>query len=631
MTPSEAPASEATLLPPIVVDGVFFQLARTGIARVWQTLLGLWAGTPFGDRLVVIDRARTMPRIAGIRYHDAPPLNYGDIEADRRVVQSACDAVGAALFISSYYTYPLTTPSVAMVYDMIPEVLGADLSQPMWKQKTLAFAYAQRFTAISECTARDLQRFAGRPVQVQVDYTGCDFETPTPEQVADFRRRHGITRPYFMTSGSRNSYKNAALFFRAFARFGDARKDYAIVCTGGGELDPQCRADAGAANVHVVLLDDLDLRCAYAGAQALIYPSRYEGFGLPVLEAMACECPVITSRASSMPEVGGNAVLYLDLGHDEEGQLIELLKYVQRPEVRSELIARGRVQKLKFTWRTMVAGLEKLLTETAGSRSVERLAPEVSPTDVVLIDGALRLRLPAGHPLPALQREHRLFQRLTSSLGAVLEDGDLAVLAGAGHGHTLARLHAARPGLALLAIEKDATRHAYLRANAQALGGGALPATVRLLHAELGSPALPDLDAAVAEAGALGGAARLRLVSCEIGQGAPILAGAAGLCAAARPLLHFTCQFGAEPDAADPWRERLHALCALGYSGFCLLDNFGNPMAELATPAALDQALAYLARQNRRQAARTLYYYDVLAFTERDAARARRAIELHVA
>ncbi|MEP6503296.1 MAG: glycosyltransferase family 1 protein [Betaproteobacteria bacterium] len=618
---------------PIVVDGVFFQLARTGIARVWMTLLGMWAGTEFGNRLVVIDRARTAPRVPGIRYHDAPALNYGDIDGDRRVVQAACDAVGAALFISTYYTYPITTPSVVMVYDMIPEVLNANLQEPMWKQKTLAFAYAERFTAISECTARDLQRFAGRPVQVQVDYTGCEFETPTPEQVADFKKRHGITRPYFMTSGSRNSYKNAALFFRAFKLFGDARKDYAIVCTGGGELDAQCRADAGDANVHVVLLDDLDLRCAYAGAQALIYPSRYEGFGLPVLEAMACECPVITSRASSMPEVGGNAVLYLDLGKDEEGQLIELLKYVQKPEVRSELIARGRVQKLKFTWKTMAEGVEKLLATTADSHSADaarHVPAAVAPSDVVIVDGALRLRLPATHPLPTLQRDHRLFQRLASSLGAVLDDGDIAVVAGAGHGNTLVRLHAARPALAVVAIEKEATRFAYLRANAQGLGEGAIPLNVLLLHAELGSSALSGIDGAIAEAGSLGGADRVRLICSDIGQGVDVIAGAAKVCAASQPMLFFTCQFGAEPSSSQAWRERLHALFAFGYSGFWLFDNFGNPIVEASTARSLDQALDYLARQNQRKAARTVYYYDVLAFAPRDAERAQRAVELHV-
>jgi glycosyltransferase involved in cell wall biosynthesis len=617
---------------PIVVDGVFFQLGRTGIARVWMTLLGLWAPTEFGRRLVVIDRARTAPRVPGIRYHDAPALNYADLDGDRRIVQQACDEVGAAAFISSYYSYPLTTPSVGMVYDMIPEVLGADMNYPMWKQKTLAFEYAKKFTAISESTARDFQRFAGRPVDIQVDYTGCDFAPPTPEQVADFKRRHRITRPYFMTSGTRTSYKNAQLFFAGFAHFGDERRNYSIVCTGGGELDAQCRALAGDAEVHVVLLDDLDLRCAYAGAISLVYPSRYEGFGLPVLEAMACECPAITSRASSLPEVGGPATLYIDLGKDEEGQMFELLKFVQRPEVRAELVSRGRVQARKFTWTAMADGVERLLAETADGSAPARRMATPHTDDQVLRVGTARVCLPAAHPLPALQREHKLYQRLPAALAAVLDDGDLAVIAGAGHGATLATLHSARPALGVLAIEKDATRFAYLRANAQELGGGGgLPANVQLQHAELGSSALPGIDAAVSECGALGGATRLRLISCDVGaDGAAILAGAATLCAAMRPMLHVSCQFGADDAALPAWRTRLQALLDAGYAGFWIIDNFGNPIVEVSTLRALDQAFAYLQRQHQRRATRTLYHFELLAFALRDAARAGRAIERHV-
>ena len=216
---------------------------------MWQSLLGLWSGTPFGDRLVVMDRNRTMPRLPGIRYVDAPGLNYGDLEGDRRIVQDVCDELGAALFISTYYSHPLTTPSVAMVHDMIPEAMGFDMTQPMWRQKTMALAYAGSFIAISRSTARDLQRFLGRPVDVtralqrQRPRAG-DAPTRSPTSA----RRHGIERPYFMTSGSRADYKNAALFFSAFARFGDARKDYSIVCTGGGTLDDASRAAAGDAS-----------------------------------------------------------------------------------------------------------------------------------------------------------------------------------------------------------------------------------------------------------------------------------------------------------------------------------------------------------------------------------------------
>jgi len=609
-------------LAPIVIDGVFFQIGRSGIARVWSSLLQLWVGTPFGERLVVIDRARTAPRVPGIRYHDAAGLNYNDLEGDRRLVQDVCDEVGAALFMSTYYSYPLTTPSMAMVYDMIPEVMGYDLSTPMWRQKRQALAYAGSYTAISHSTARDLARFSDKPVDVRVDYTGSDFAPVSAEEVADFRRRHGIVRPYFMTSGSRADYKNAALFFAAFARFGEARKDYAIVCTGGGQLDAASQAAAGEASVHVAIFDDHDLRCAYAGALALVYPSRYEGFGLPVLEAMACECPVITANASSLPEVGGDAVLYIELGNDEQAQTFELLQAVQRPDVRASLVERGRVQARKFSWQTMADGVSAALQAAADAQPARapRVTPApVRPDDQVLPVGSLRCRLPAASPLAGVRREHPLFDRFTSALGAVLDDGDAVVVAGAGHGTSLAALADARPALNLLAIERDAERFAYLRTNASAPRAG----RTQLLHADLGSLALAGIDAAVHEARV----ERVRLVVSPIGAlGAEVLGGAAALCASARPMLHFSCQVGTD---AEPWRQRLRALWACGYTGFWMLDNFGNPICEATQPRVLDQMLDSLLRQNQRRASRTLYYYDVLAFADRDAARAARAIEMH--
>jgi len=614
---------------PIVIDGVFFQIGRSGIARVWQSLLALWSGTPFGDRLVVMDRARTIPRLPGIRYVDAAGLNYGDLEGDRRVVQDVCDDLGAALFISTYYSHPLTTPSVAMVHDMIPEAMGFDMTQPMWRQKTMALAYASRFIAISQSTARDLQRFVRRPVDVAVHYNGNDLAPVTAAEIADFRRRHGIVRPYFMTSGSRADYKNAALFFSAFARFGEARRDYAIVCTGGGTLDAASQAAAGAAQLHVAIFDDHDLRCAYASALALVYPSRYEGFGLPVLEAMACECPVVTSSASSLPEVGGDAVLYIELGADEEAQTFELLQRVQRPEERASLIERGRAQARKFTWQAMADGVAGALQAAADARPAP--SPRVTPAavaanDPLLAIGQLRCRLPAAHPLPGLQREHRLFGRLPSALGAVLDDGDGVVIAGAGFGVSLAQLADARPALDVLAIERDAARYAYLRTNAAVLRAGG----VHLLHAELGSPALAGIDAALRETAARPGMDRVRLVASTAGAAGPaLLAGAAELCASARPMLYFSCQVGGDANGADAWRQRLRALWACGYAGFWMLDNFGNPICEATQPRVLDQLLDSLLRQNQRRASRTLYYYDVLAFGEHDAPRAARAIELH--
>ena len=340
---------------------------------------------------------------------------------------------------------------------------------------------------------------------------------------------------------------------------------------------------------------------------------------------MACECPAITSTASSLPEVGGEAVLYIELGATEEDQAFELLQRVQRPEVRADLVERGRAQARKFSWKAMADGVAAALQSAADARPAP--APRVTPAavradDQLLAIGALRCRLPATSSLAGLKREHRLYDRFASSLGAVLDDGDGVVVAGAGFGTTLTALADARSSLKLLGIERDATRFEYLRGNASAL-----PATgMKLLHAELGSPEMPDIDAAVREARIDG----VHLLVSTVGTGgADVLGGATALCGAALPMLYFTCQIGSDASGDAVWRERLRSLWALGYDGFWVFDNFGNPICEATQPRVLDQLLDHLLRQNQRRASRTLYYYDILAFGERDAARAGRSVDLH--
>ena len=90
-------------------------------------------------------------------------------------------------------------------------------------------------------------------------------------------------------------------------------------------------------------LSDEELRLAYAGAAALVYPSRYEGFGLPVAEAMACGCPVITTKLASLPEVAGDAALYVD--PDDPKSLREALNAVRDPERRATLVAAGTFRR----------------------------------------------------------------------------------------------------------------------------------------------------------------------------------------------------------------------------------------------------------------------------------------------
>jgi glycosyltransferase involved in cell wall biosynthesis len=113
----------------------------------------------------------------------------------------------------------------------------------------------------------------------------------------------------------------------------------------------------------MVLLNDDELQAAYSGAIALAYPSRYEGFGLPVLEAMACSCPAITCRNSSIPEVGGEAVVYVD--PDSVEQMHQALLEVQQPAVRQRLVALGLAQAQQFSWTQMARAFGTQLAQWA--------------------------------------------------------------------------------------------------------------------------------------------------------------------------------------------------------------------------------------------------------------------------
>lgn len=383
----------------IVIDGVFFQIGRSGIARVWTKLLQHWVTTGFASEVVVLDRNRTCPRVDGVRYRDVPPFGYDNLDEDRRMVQALCNDEQADLFISTYYTFPVSTPSAMLVYDMIPEMLNWDLTQPMWRQKQEAMQYGQYFSAISENSARDLRKHLNRPdLKVEIAYTGTDFVPATPAEIDSFETRHGLDHPYFLISGTRGGYKNVALFFKAFETLGDARARYSIVCTGGGQIEPEFAAQAGPADVKVVILDDKDMQAAYSGAVSLVYPSLYEGFGLPVLEAMACDCPVITSDASSIPEVGGDVPLYVHMDGRAVQQLAEHLITIQDPEVRRKMIEAGRVQARKFRWDTMGDIMQRFLSEAAADCKAKR-AGQGTATGAAQASTACRL---CGSPTHAI-------------------------------------------------------------------------------------------------------------------------------------------------------------------------------------------------------------------------------------
>jgi len=309
----------------IVIDGVFFQLNNSGIARVWMEILKIWGASDFGRNIWLLDRNGSAPQIVGINYYSIDAYDTTEPSADSQMLQQICDELKAELFISTYYTTPLTTESVAMVYDMIPELLNQMNNDWQWRDKSLCLSNAIHWISISNNTKHDLLRLnpdiPTSRVSVVPLASSPSLKTPDSVEISKFRERYNLINDYVIVVGNRSglhvgnqSYKNIELVFKAWTLLPDDEKEYlTILCVGGKpELEAELRLIAPKAPVKMLRLDDSELSLAYAGAVALLYPSILEGFGLPLLEAMACSCPVITCSRSSLTEVAGDAAVFVE-------------------------------------------------------------------------------------------------------------------------------------------------------------------------------------------------------------------------------------------------------------------------------------------------------------------------------
>jgi glycosyltransferase involved in cell wall biosynthesis len=216
---------------------------------------------------------------------------------------------------------------------------------------------ARRILAPSQSTKRDVVRLLGiDPGRIRViPYAASSAFRPVSADLAALEARHGVRAPYFLYVGTLEPRKNLARALRAFARVSASLPDHSFVLAGQkGWKYEEVLAEAARPQLDgrvrfVDYLPEQDLPALYSGATAFVYPSLYEGFGLPVVEAMACGAPVITSRTSSLGEVAGEAARLVD--PSDEADLADALHAVASDaSLRRELSGRGVARAAAFSW-----------------------------------------------------------------------------------------------------------------------------------------------------------------------------------------------------------------------------------------------------------------------------------------
>jgi len=219
---------------------------------------------------------------------------------------------------------------------------------------------ARHVIAISESTRQDVIDFLGVPAdRVTVVYCGADpmFRSLPPEQIGEYRRQHNLPDQFVLFLGTLEPRKNLDRLLRAYAEWRkvDPRAPHLVIAGAQGwyyhavlNLVHGLGLEESVIFLGYVAREDLPL--LYNNAHMFVYPSLFEGFGLPVLEAMACGVPVITSNVSSLPEVAGEAAVLVDPTSTD--QLRESLVSLWRDsDRRRELAAQGGRQASRFTWK----------------------------------------------------------------------------------------------------------------------------------------------------------------------------------------------------------------------------------------------------------------------------------------
>ena len=340
------------------------RLAHCGVRAVGISARhGSGAPTPGEVGLTIPVRASALPRRALYAAWDR--LGAPGVDRLLTTASSAPDIIHATTWAIPPTSRPLaiTVHDVAFLRD--PDHFTAHGSAYFHRALEITRKRADAIIVPSQATADDCVEAGLDASLITVIPHGLSHTPVTADQIEDFRARWDLTRPYILWVGTREPRKNLPTLLAAYRQMEDADLDLVLVGPAGWGSDP---TDAPLApdRVHVLgRLDDADLACAYAGARVFTFPSLWEGFGLPVLEAMAHGTPVVTSAGTCMEEVTGDAGLLVE---PTDADALAAALRTAAGDAHDDLAAAGIERARRFTWEASAAAHAEVYRHLAGAR-----------------------------------------------------------------------------------------------------------------------------------------------------------------------------------------------------------------------------------------------------------------------
>ena len=282
------------------------------------------------------------------------------------------------LFLSPDGFLPLhsSVPSLAVIHDLNFEHAPDNLRPSHQRYMTRFFPrfarHATRIATVSEYSKQDIaSTYHLDTKKIDVVYDGANnlYRPHSEEEKTAIRKRFTDGHPYIIFISTILKRKNLAGLLTAFDDVKSIDTTGLKLIVVGKKAWWQDELETAYNNMHhqqdVIMpghVEPTELAALLSASEALVYPSFFEGFGIPILEAMHAETAVIASRTTSMPEVGGNAVLYIDPSNTKD--ISHAIKQLSNPQLREDLIAKGRIQREKFSWDRTAELLWQSITHT---------------------------------------------------------------------------------------------------------------------------------------------------------------------------------------------------------------------------------------------------------------------------